>query len=42
MPNKSEKKSITNTKRKNSKMANPIPTAADTNMEKPVRGLPKK
>lgn len=42
MPINSGKKSKNNTKGKNPKTANPITMDTDTNMHKPVRGLPTK
>ncbi|WP_281418268.1 hypothetical protein [Clostridium simiarum] len=42
MPTKSEKKKRNDNKTKNSKSANPITMDVETNMNKPVRGLPNK
>jgi hypothetical protein len=41
MPSKSEKKKKNDNKTNNPKAANPITMDTDTNMRKPVRGLPE-
>ena len=41
MPTKGEKKRKNDNKGKNPKTANPITMDVDTNMKKPVRGLPE-
>lgn len=40
METKSEKKNKNDNRTKNTKTANPITMKTDTNMHKPVRGLP--
>lgn len=42
MPTKSERKSKNDNKTQNTKTANPITMDTDSNMRKPVRGLPNK
>ena len=42
MAKKSEKKNRNDNKTNNSKTANPITMDTDSNMHKPVRGLPNK